>query len=453
MYSLLHLSLIAAIIFLVVRRFDLARRRQTSLPPGPKGLPILGNIRDIANRQDSLWITYCQWAQRFGDVFHLSVFGDHTIVLSSLEAVTELLEKRSQNYSDRPDMPMLVGLIGGDRQIAFMRYSDSWRLHRKTFHQSFQDSSLPAYYDVQRDAVTELMGKLTTAPEGFFDHINYFAGSIVLKIVYGYTLKTENDPYLKMLYKAVEGIVPAMNHGSFWVDYFPVLKYVPAWVPGASFKKKAQEYDACLAELKETPWGWVKQGAAAGIADSSLCTHTVERLGITMGEGSKMEDMVKNCAFSAYTAGSESVLSALLTFILAMTLHPEVQTRAQKEIESVVGRGGLPDFGDKDALPYVNAIIAEVLRWHTVTPLAVPHRAVKDDVYAGYYIPAGATVIGNVWAILHDENLYGPDVATFNPDRFMRADGNNPPHPEQFAFGFGRRLIFVLPSHSPPHTP
>ena len=129
MYSFINLSLITIIAVLVVRQIDRARRRQASLPPGPKGLPILGNIRDIANRQEHLWTTYCQWAQRFGDIFHLNVVGSHTIVLNSHEAITELLEKRSQNYSDRPgkslhalagipthkyciDMPMLVGLIG-----------------------------------------------------------------------------------------------------------------------------------------------------------------------------------------------------------------------------------------------------------------------------------------------------------------------------------------------------
>ncbi|KAK1226459.1 hypothetical protein PQX77_010543 [Marasmius sp. AFHP31] len=320
-----------------------------------------------------------------------------------------------------------------------MRYSDSWRLHRKTFHNSFQGPNLSGYYDIQRDAVANLVKKLGTSSEAYFDHINYYAGSIILKITYGYTLKTEDDPYLHLLYKALEGMIPVMDHGSFWVDYLPILQYIPAWLPGASFKKKAHEWFANNKDAKETPWGWVQQGEAAGIADSSLCTQTAERLGVTLGEGSEMEDMLKNCAFSAYTAGAETSVAALSTFILAMTLHPEVQARAQKEIESVVSPGGLPDFNDRDSLPYVNAIVAEVLRWHPPLPLSVPHRAVNDDVYAGYHIPAGATVIGNAWAIMHDENLYGPDVEKFNPDRFMRTDGKNPPFPDQ-VFGFGRRI-------------
>ncbi|KAK1226461.1 hypothetical protein PQX77_010545 [Marasmius sp. AFHP31] len=171
MHSFLKISLVTAGVFIVVRQIDRARRRQASLPPGPKGLPILGNIRDISNRRDFLWITYSQWARQFGDVFHLSCFGEHTIVLNSLEATTELLEKRSHNYSDRPDMTML-GLTGMKWQIAFMRYTDSWRLHRKTFHHLFQGNNLSGYYEIQRDAVTNLLGKLRTSPEAYFDHIN-----------------------------------------------------------------------------------------------------------------------------------------------------------------------------------------------------------------------------------------------------------------------------------------
>ncbi|KAL0068438.1 hypothetical protein AAF712_004516 [Marasmius tenuissimus] len=291
----------------------------------------------------------------------------------------------------------MLGLTGGKWQIAFMRYSDSWRLHRKTFHNSFQGPNLTGYYDIQRDAVTNLVKKLGTSPDAYFDHINYYAGSIILKITYGYTLKTEDDPYLHLLYKALEGMIPV---DSIYFSGIASLTDYQAWVPGASFKRKANEWFANNKDVKETPWGWVKQGEAAGIADSSLCTQTAERLGVTLGEGSEMEDMLKNCAFSAYTAGVETSVSALLTFILAMTLHPEVQARAQKEIESVVGPGGLPDFNDRDSLPYINAIVAEVLRWHPPLPLSVPHRAVNDDVYAGYHIPAGATVIGNAWYAL-----------------------------------------------------
>lgn len=80
----------------------LARRSALPLPPGPKGYPLIGNAYDIPHHYP--WLTYAEWAHNYGDVFSFNVFGKTTIVLSSLEAVTELLEKRSSNYSDRPRM-------------------------------------------------------------------------------------------------------------------------------------------------------------------------------------------------------------------------------------------------------------------------------------------------------------------------------------------------------------
>ncbi|KAK1224075.1 hypothetical protein PQX77_008405 [Marasmius sp. AFHP31] len=123
-----------------------------------------------------------------------------------------------------------------------------------------------------------------------------------------------------------------------------------------------------------------------------------------------------------------------------MALHPEYQLLAQKEIDRVVGSERLPDYGDKEKLPFVNALLAETLRWNPVTPLALDHRALYDDKYQGYRIPAGAKVVGNAWAALHDESLYGPDPLDFNPNRFIRQDGQQPPSPELIAFGFGLRI-------------
>jgi cytochrome P450 len=80
-----------------------------------------------------------------------------------------------------------------------------------------------------------------------------------------------------------------------------------------------------------------------------------------------------------------------------MVLFPEVQKRAQEEIDRVVGKERLPDFADRDKLPYINAVIKEVLRWHPVTPLGIPHMATEDDIYEGYLIPKGAYLFPNNW--------------------------------------------------------
>jgi len=81
------------------------------------------------------------------------------------------------------------------------------------------------------------------------------------------------------------------------------------------------------------------------------------------------------------------------------------------------------------------------MRWRPVTPIAVPHCLTADDVYNGYRLPKGSIVIGNVYAMLHDEKVY-PDPFAFKPERFLK-DGQLDPnvqHPGVATFGFGRRI-------------
>jgi len=111
-------------------------------------------------------------------------------------------------------------------------------------------------------------------------------------------------------------------------------------------------------------------------------------------------------------------VSAVQSFFLAMALYPEVQKKAQIEIDAVIGKNRLPDFSDRDALPYTNAIVKEAMRWQPVTPLGMlisvsklldnfgltiilkaAHMCTADDEYGGYFIPKGTLVLGNTWSV------------------------------------------------------
>jgi len=123
-----------------------------------------------------------------------------------------------------------------------------------------------------------------------------------------------------------------------------------------------------------------------------------------------------------------------------MVLNPRVMEKAQEELVRVVGKGRLPDFSDWDDLPYINAIVKEIIRWNPPLPIGVPTRVTQDDVYQGHFIPAGATVVQNIWAICRDPSIY-PNPETFDPDRFLK-DGKIDPsvlNPEDRIFGAGRR--------------
>jgi hypothetical protein len=135
------------------------------------------------------------------------------------------------------------------------------------------------------------------------------------------------------------------------------------------------------------------------------------------------ETALKNAAASVYAAGAETVrsqlffpylpvdvellaqktISALSSFLLALLLYPEVQSRAQAEIDHAIGRARLPAFGDRPKMPYVDAVCKEILRWRLVLPLGVAHATTEDNVYKGYFIPKGTTVLPNTWCVLTAE--------------------------------------------------
>ena len=91
--------------------------------------------------------------------------------------------------------------------------------------------------------------------------------------------------------------------------------------------------------------------------------------------------------------------STLQTFFLAMALHPDVQRKAQAELDAVIGPMRLPEFEDQKSLPYIQAIVKECLRWQNVFTLGLPHRLMQDDEYNGYFIPKGSIVLGNIWRV------------------------------------------------------
>lgn len=88
-----------------------------------------------------------------------------------------------------------------------------------------------------------------------------------------------------------------------------------------------------------------------------------------------------------------------------MVLSPEAMRKAQEELDRVVGRDRLPKLSDRDHLPSVDAVVKEVLRWNPPLPLGLPCTLIWDDTYRGYFIPAGATVIQNIWAVFRDPSV------------------------------------------------
>jgi len=251
------------------------------------------------------------------------------------------------------------------------------------------------------------------------------------------------NPYVLNAEEVMKGFSKGIVFGSVWVDYapfmIPFMKYVPSWVPGAGYKKEADGWRAAGKFVEYTAYERVKSDLANGIGHSCVTS----RLLASLPEGdarerAEAEAIIRSVAATAYFAGADSTLTTTINFFAAMVKYPEVQKKAQAEIDRVIGPNRLPDYIDRDSLPYVDAIVKEALRWHLVVN-NLAHEATEDDEYDGYFIPKGTLVIGNSWSILHDPEVY-PDPEEFRPERFLD-DGVNPPAPyPDAAFGYGRRI-------------
>ncbi|KAG7440167.1 cytochrome P450 [Guyanagaster necrorhizus] len=264
-------------------------------------------------------------------------------------------------------------------------------------------------------------------------------GSIIIKTVYGYDIDPSGDPFVDLGDRGMESVRRAANVGSFLVDYIPSLKYLPRkashsfWFPGTQFMKLAEDWTACVNDVKEMLFKLTSEQLANGITSTSFVSESLEKMkeaGIFNSETDL--EILKNAAGVAFAAvallivaGADTTVSTVLAAMLAFVLYLGVQAKAQAKLDIVPS--------------YIETIVSEALQWNPIVPLGVAHAALKEDIYRGYYIPAGTTVIGNVWTILHDEKDY-PDPLAFNPDRFMPEDGKELPPEPTTTFGFGRRI-------------
>ena len=82
-----------------------------------------------------------------------------------------------------------------------------------------------------------------------------------------------------------------------------------------------------------------------------------------------------------------------------MAMHPHVQKNARAELDIVIGPNRLPDFSDRPNLPYVEAIVKECLRWHSVAMVVIPHVSNEDIEMRGYLIPKGSILVANAWCV------------------------------------------------------
>ncbi|KAA1473811.1 cytochrome P450 [Dentipellis sp. KUC8613] len=433
------LDYVAALLFLIVLKQYADKqgsRRGLSYPPGPKGFPVIGNVLDMPTVKP--WVTYAQWAKRYGDVVSVTALGQVIVIVNSAKAAKDFFERRGTVYMNRPKIPMFE-LMGWDVSIALMQYSEGWRVGRRLIDHSLRPQAAALYKPLQIEKKNALLKRLLETPEDLKEHVKHFTAAIVMSLTYGYDVKESNDVFVSLADQvnglAAESILP----GASLVNEFPFLRHFPEWLPGMGFKHRARYIYGLVQEMINAPFEYTKESLNKGIDRPSIvreCLNFYQDSEATKQD----EEAMKRVAVAVYAAGADTTVASILSFFLLLLLRPEVKARAQAELDAVVGRERLPNFNDRPKMPYIDAICKELGRWKLVAPLGLPHAAAEDGVYEGYYIPKGAVLFANSWAILHDPEIY-PDPESFKPERFLTSDGKLKEDPLlNCQFGFGRRI-------------
>jgi len=191
-----YLSL-ASVIIGCTTLVRLARRSSRSrLPPGPRGYPIVGNLFDLPSTQ--VWKQFGAWGKQYGGftwlslrtictlmrmlaqwilytpghVTHISVFGQNTIILNSLEAAVDLLDKRSAIYSGRPILTMGGEMVGWDRSLVLTQYGPQFRESRKFMNRAIGTrASMEKLAPLQEREMAKFLVRVIADPDSLVQQI------------------------------------------------------------------------------------------------------------------------------------------------------------------------------------------------------------------------------------------------------------------------------------------
>ncbi|KAK7688955.1 hypothetical protein QCA50_007646 [Cerrena zonata] len=380
-------ALVAIFVALLLKRLT---RKSLHLPPGPKPLPIVGNLLDMPS--GASWAEFSPMSKQYGDIMYFKVINQHTIIISSVEVAADLFEKRSTIYSDRYHSVSLTDLMGDDWSFILQSYGEDWRKRRKIFHQYLGPSAVREFDGHLSEHIGGYLKRLKATPEHMFEHTRWMVVAILMNIIYGIHVEDVSNKHVAEAEAWVAGVNQVLEPGRFLVDILPFLQHIPAWFPGANFKRLLFGWRENMYNARDGPFYEAKDAYTAGTSRNCVVTRILENIG-DKSDSSEQETISRDSLGSAFGAGVDTSAPTLQIFFHAMMAHPEIQKRAQTQLDAVVGSDRHPTLNDRDQLPYIDAILKEVTRSVPVTPLALAHFTATDDEYRGYHIPKGSVVI------------------------------------------------------------
>ncbi|KAF7342636.1 Steroid 17-alpha-hydroxylase/17,20 lyase [Mycena sanguinolenta] len=386
------IALLGGVYLIQSRTASRARR-----PPGPPGLPFLGNILQASVK--SLFLI-----QSTQPVF---LIGDITLA-------KEILEKRSAKFSSRPTIPYVHHHVDPAQVYwAFTKQNESHFIARRLTAGIMAAVRAGETEPLQQfEALLNMTHLLDDGGKNWFHHIDRLSASMVLAAGFGLHCPTGQEPDLKEVVACLMEADRLVSLSASIMNVLPFLDIIPGPMP---WRKRAQ-------------------------------THR------------KREDALYNKLITRAVSGEASGMNTWAA-MFAREDKPEGDQRrlmnqfTAREIDTIVGEDHLPSFKDRPRLPYVEAIVRETLRWRPAVRSGLPHQSTADDVveYKGkeYFIPKGSIIFAVTWAIEHEQERF-ENHNLFQPERFLDDTNNLKAGYETSAFGFGRRVCpgAVFAEHS-----
>ncbi|XP_051577441.1 steroid 21-hydroxylase [Myxocyprinus asiaticus] len=401
--------------------------------PGPPSLPCLGNMLDLA--RDHLPIHLTSLAHRYGKIYRLNCGSTTMVILNDSEIIREALVKKWSDFAGRPHSYTGDIVSGGGHLISLGDYSEEWKAHRRVIHSALQRCTTDYLHSVIEKQAHHLRQVLQDYNERAVDLSEDFtvaASNVITTLTFGKSYDKSSEE-LQKLQNCLNEIVSLW--GSPWIsalDSFPLLRKLPNPPFSRLMKEVARRDELIGKHIEEFKKSRHEEG---GILTSSL----LQCLEPTQGAANMMtltDTHVHMTTVDLLIGGTETT-AAMLNWTVAFLLHrPEVQDKVYEELCGVL-EVRYPQYSDRHRLPYLCALISEILRLRPVAPLAVPHRAIRNSSIAGHFIPKNTIIIPNLYGAHHDPEVWD-DPYSFKPERFLEGGGGSTR--ALIPFGGGARL-------------
>ncbi|XP_070151844.1 methyl farnesoate epoxidase [Polyergus mexicanus] len=420
-------------------------RRSSKFPPGPRGLPIVGNIFDVKRLVDETKFyshALCRLADTYGPIVGLKLgIAEPLIIVSGRDAVIEMMGR--PEFDGRPDGFLYKHRTGGERRGIIFTDGDIWRDQRRFILRTLKEFGFGkmAMEDIiLNDAVSLTSIIESLAKLGPITNLHNITSIAVLNSVWTliagsrFDLDKEN-PKLREIISVVNDLLRNSNVTGGILTHLPLLRYI---IPNTTGFTVLNQRLARMSQFFRREIATHKQSRTHGEFRDFIDVYLAEM------ERSKSiiscfdEEQLISVMKDLFTAGVETTNNIIGFIITYLAVREDVQGKVHEEIERVLGKEVLPRIAHKNRLPYLNATIAEVLRLANVGPTSIPHRATTDATLLGYEIKKNYTLLANFRSVHMDEKHWG-DPKEFRPERFIDDRGKYVEDPWLIPFGLGRR--------------